>query len=158
MVMTIRRAATDDLEALHAIERACFDDPWSMAMLASELDDDPRRLPLVAVADDAIVGFALFWVIVDEIHLVNVAVAPDCRRRGIAQQLLDHLLASPAGRAAAILTLEVRISNEGAIAFYRRNGFVDVALRPRYYPDTGEDALVMLKTLDSTDRGPARPL
>ena len=151
MGVRVRPATREDLDAIVAIERASFSDPWSPRLLGDELEADPRRRPFVALDDDRIVGFALFWVIVDEIHLVNVAVAPEARRRGVAQAMLDHVLTTEAGRRAAIMTLEVRVTNEAAIAFYRRNGFVDVALRPRYYPDTGEDALVMLKTL----RGPS---
>lgn len=155
MGIAIRPAVPEDLPAIRTIEHASFSDPWTDGMLSGELEPDPRRMPLVAVDSGEIVAFALFWRIVDEIHLVNVAVAPAHRRRGIAQTLLDHVLGGEPGRLAAIVTLEVRISNEPAIAFYRRNGFVDIALRPRYYPDTGEDALVMLKRL-----GPegARPL
>ena len=157
MAVAIRPAVPGDLEAILAVERASFPAPWSRDAIAAELHDDPRRMPLVAVEHAAVVGFALVWVIADELHLVNLAVLPDHRRRGIAQLLLDAVLDSEAGHRAAIMTLEVRVGNEAAIAFYRRNGFVDVAFRPRYYPDTHEDALVMLKQLRRPDEGPQGP-
>ncbi|HKK71729.1 MAG TPA: ribosomal protein S18-alanine N-acetyltransferase [Candidatus Krumholzibacteria bacterium] len=147
MDVETRPATRGDLEAILAVERASFPAPWSRDALAAELQGDPRRMPMVAVHAGKVVGFALVWVIADEVHLVNLAVLPDHRRRGIAQQLLDAVLDTEAGRRAAIMTLEVRVGNDEAIAFYRRNGFVDVAFRPRYYPDTHEDALVMLKPL-----------
>ena len=146
--IVIRAAGPDDLDGILAVETACFREPWSAQNLAAELDGDPRRMPLVAVLGAEIVGFGLFWVIADEIHLVNLAVLPAWRRHGLAQAMLDHALASEAGRAASIVTLEVRVTNAAAIALYRRNGFIDLALRRGYYPDTGEDALVMLKRLD----------
>jgi ribosomal-protein-alanine N-acetyltransferase len=157
VAVAIRPAALGDLEAILAVERASFPVPWSRDAIAAELHEDHRRMPLVAADDGTIVGFALVWVIADELHLVNLAVLPDHRRRGIAQRLLDAVLDSEPGRRAAIMTLEVRVGNEAAIAFYRRNGFVDVAFRPRYYPDTHEDALVMLKQLRPPDEGPQGP-
>ena len=149
MSVRIRPAVLGDLDALVELERAAFADPWSRESLRTELAGDSRRMPLVACDGDEVVGVALIWVVADEMHLVSLAVHPARRREGIAQALLDHALASDAGRRAAIMTLEVRAGNEGAIALYRRNGFVDVALRPHYYPDTDEDALVMVKPLDS---------
>lgn len=153
MTLAIRAATADDLDGIVAIEAACFGDPWSVDNLAAELDGDARRLPLVALEGVRMVGFAFYWVIADEIHLINVAVLPDFRRRGVAQALLDHVLDGSAGVRASVMTLEVRVTNAAAIALYRRNGFIDIALRPRYYPDTGEDALIMLKTLDEGPPG-----
>jgi len=158
MSVTVRGATRDDLDAIEAIEKACFGDPWSRNSLAGEIEGDPRRLPLVAVDGDDVVAFAFYWVIADEIHLVNVAVAPAHRRQGIAQLLLDHVIEGEVGRNAAIITLEVRITNVGAIALYRRNGFRDIALREKYYPDTGEDALIMLKRLGPSASGGPRGL
>ena len=132
MDLRIRPATIEDLDALVALERLAFADPWSRDSLASELVAGRRRLPLVAYLGDRMVGVALVWVVADELHLVSLAVDPAHRRRGIAQALLDAVLASPEGQRAAIMTLEVRISNEAAINLYRRNDFLDVAVRPRY--------------------------
>jgi ribosomal-protein-alanine N-acetyltransferase len=89
----------------------------------------------------------MFWGVADEIHLVTIAVEPEMRRRGIASVLLNSLLDSDLARDKRLVTLEVRAGNTAAIELYRRYGFREVALRPRYYPDNHEDALVMLREL-----------
>lgn len=156
MELRTRRAVPADLPRVMAIERASFSAPWSEDSIAVELaSGDPRRLPWVAELDGDIVAFALVWVVADELHLVSFAVDPAMRRRGIGQLLLDTVLDTPEAKRASIMTLEVRASNHAALALYRRNGFLDIALRPRYYPDTDEDAVVMLKPLAS---GPAADL
>jgi [ribosomal protein S18]-alanine N-acetyltransferase len=150
MELRTRRAVPADLPRVMAIERASFSAPWSEDSIASELAaGDPRRLPWVAELDGVIVAFALVWVVADELHLVSFAVDPAMRRRGIGQLLLDAVLDTPEAKRASIMTLEVRATNRAALALYRRNGFLDIALRPRYYPDTDEDAVVMLKPLGS---------
>ena len=158
MEISFRRAVPADLPRVLEIERASFPSPWSEASIAGELDSsDPRRMPLVAQWEQAIVGFALVWVVADELHLVSLAVDPAHRRRGIGQGLLDAVQASPEGQRARLLTLEVRASNAAALALYRRNGFMDIALRPHYYPETGEDAVVMLKPLEPKHDAGAQP-
>lgn len=144
---TIRRGVASDLAEISRIERACFPSPWSEAALAIELTGDPRRMALVVEEEGHLVGFALVWVVADELHLVSLAVDPARRREGWAQALLDRLLDTEEGRAANLVTLEVRPTNHAAVALYHRNGFLDIALRPNYYAETGEDALVMLKPL-----------
>ena len=144
---TIRRGVASDLAEVSRIERACFPSPWSDAALGLELSGDPRRLALVVEEEGRLIGFALVWVVADELHLVSLAVDPARRREGWAQALLDRLLDTEEGRRANLLTLEVRPTNSAAVALYHRNGFLDIALRPNYYPETGEDALVMLKPL-----------
>ncbi len=143
----IRDAQFLDLDTIEALEREIFPQPWSRGMLADELSRDPRRIALLASDSNRPLGFAFCWRVEDELHLINLGVLPDCRRRGVAQAILDHLLAHSRAQGAAIVTLEVRANNEPARRFYRRNGFLELALRPEYYPDTREDAVVMLKTL-----------
>lgn len=148
MAVRYRRALPEDLPQVMAIEQASFPTPWSEESIAAELDPgDPRRLPWVAERDGRILGFALVWVVADELHLVSLAVDPTQRRQHIGQRLLDAVLATPQGRCARLMTLEVRASNAPALALYRRNGFVEIALRARYYPENDEDAVVMLKPL-----------
>lgn len=145
----IRSAGPDDLDAVEALERGIFPNPWSRGMLTEELRSDEQRIALIALEGELPIGFAFCWRVVDELHLINLGVLPSHRRRGVAQAILDHLLAHPRARDASIVTLEVRASNLAAQRFYQQNGFLEVALRPRYYPDTKEDAMIMLKTLDS---------
>jgi ribosomal-protein-alanine N-acetyltransferase len=150
--MRIRRAEPRDLDAIVAIEDTSFTAAWSRSALAGELAEDPRRLAVVAEEDEEVIGYAFVWIVADELHLVSLAVAPGRRRQGIASAMMGHLLQSEQTRSASIMTLEVRASNEPALALYRRWGFLEVAIRPRYYPDDKEDALVMLKVLRPPDQ------
>ena len=152
--LLFRRASPGDLEDILGIEQESFPVPWTAAGLAPELEDDGRHLPLVAFSGDELVAFALVWIVADELHLVNFAVRPPRRREGIGQALLDEVLARARDRGTKIVTLEVRDGNEAARELYRGSGFVEVALRPDYYPDSREDAVIMLKTLDGAP-GPA---
>ncbi len=147
--LRIRRAGPEDLPRLLALERAIFPHPWSRAMIEAELRPEPERIPLLAFLGDEPVGYAFCWRVADELHLVNLGVLARCRRRGVGRALLGRVLADPAAAGAALMTLEVRRSNEAAIAFYRGQDFRAVAIRPRYYPDTDEDAVIMLRELDS---------
>lgn len=154
MNLVFRQAGPGDLEAILEIEQASFSIPWTEAGVSPELEDDGQHLPLVAFRDGVLVAFALIWILADELHLVNFAVRPELRREGIGQALLDEVLARAVQQGSAIVTLEVRDGNEAARELYRASGFVEVALRSGYYPDTREDAVIMLKTLDSNP-GPA---
>jgi len=139
-----RNAGPGDLDAILAIERACFSIPWTAEALAPELEVDGRHEPVLAMLGGEPVGFALVWVIADERHLVNLAVDPGHRRQGIGQQMLTEVIERARADGARLVTLEVRESNEAARKLYRDFGFIDVALRPHYYPDSREDAVIML--------------
>lgn len=138
-----------DLEAVDEIERHSFKSPWPAQVFLEELSRDWARVD-VARERGRVVGFVDYWLVHDEVHLLAIATHPDARRRGIGQRLLDHLLALARARAAALVTLEVRRSNVPAIALYERAGFVTVGVRPRYYAEDSEDALVMTLELQST--------
>jgi ribosomal-protein-alanine N-acetyltransferase len=152
VTLEFRDAQPADLDAILAIERASFPIPWSPETLIPELVQDGRRQPLIAQLDGEPVAFALVWVIADERHLVNFAVHPDRRREGIGREMLAAVLDRARVEGARIVTLEVRATNEAALELYRGFGFIEVALRPRYYPDTREDAVIML--LDLRAEGP----
>jgi [ribosomal protein S18]-alanine N-acetyltransferase len=136
----VRRLVYSDLPAALSIERRSFDTPWSLAMFVLELSK-PSGICLAAAGDDGLVGYLVCSRYADVWHVMNVAVRPDRRRRGIASQLLERLF-SEAGPEARY-TLEVRTSNLGAIAMYERFGFRPAGHRRRYYHDNGEDALIM---------------
>lgn len=153
MKLRIRSAGPADLPEILAIERASFTLPWSEAALLPELAEDGRHAPLLAFADDAAAGFALIWTIADELHLVNFAVHPSFRRRGVGRALLEEVFRGARERGLRRVTLEVRESNEAARELYRQFGFVEIALRPRYYPDTREDAVIMLCDLTAPGAG-----
>ncbi len=148
--ITIRPLGYSDLPQVMAIERRSFPTAWSLAMFVLELSK-PSGVCLAAVdrsvghrRDGAITGYLICSRYDRVWHLMNIAVQPGARRRGIATSLLEQML-ERAG-ADAPYTLEVRTSNAPAIALYERFGFRPAGTRPRYYADTGEDALIMWRT------------
>jgi len=133
----------DDLEAVHGIELASFSVPWPDDAYRNELLTNRLASYVVARAGDAVVGFGGLWVMVDEAHITTFAVDPRWRRRGVGEWILLGLLGRAAERNAREATLEVRISNMPARRLYEKYGFRPVGIRPRYYSDNGEDALIM---------------
>jgi ribosomal-protein-alanine N-acetyltransferase len=133
----------EDLAAVHAIERASFDSPWPADAYRSELETNRLAQYLVVQAGDVIVAYAGMWLMVDEAHIITFAVHPLWRRQRIGERLLLALLDLALDAGAHEATLEVRLSNLGARRLYEKFGFRPVGLRPRYYSDNGEDALIM---------------
>jgi ribosomal-protein-alanine N-acetyltransferase len=133
----------DDLPAVHAIERASFAVPWPDDAYRNEIRTNRLASYVVARLADDVVGFAGLWVMVDEAHVTTFAVHPGWRRRGVGERLLLALLDLAVGRQAREATLEVRLSNLPARKLYEKYGFRPVGIRPRYYSDNGEDALIM---------------
>jgi ribosomal-protein-alanine N-acetyltransferase len=134
-----------------AIERRAFPTPWSLAMFVLELSK-PSSICLAAAERDrtrptSLLGYVICSRYADVWHVMNIAVDPPKRRRGIATALLDGVI-ERAG-AGASYTLEVRPSNPGAISLYEQFGFRTAGTRPRYYHDTGEDAVIMWRTPES---------
>jgi ribosomal-protein-alanine N-acetyltransferase len=136
----VRPLVYSDLPTVLAIERRSFQTPWSLAMFVLELSK-PGGICLACEDEEGIVAYLVCSRYTDVWHLMNVAVAPEHRRRGIASELMRQLF--EAAGAEARITLEVRQSNLGAIAMYRSFGFRDAGHRRRYYHDNGEDALIM---------------
>jgi ribosomal-protein-alanine N-acetyltransferase len=145
----IRSFAPDDVSQVASIEAASYRDPWS----EESFRDVQKSLDTswVAVSEDSeeIIGYLVTQWVVDEVHILNVAVRADCRRRGVATNLLAMLLDLASHRGMREAYLEVRVSNHAARNIYRNFGFSDMATRKRYYPD-GEDALVMQMNLTNT--------
>ncbi|MGH2954492.1 MAG: ribosomal protein S18-alanine N-acetyltransferase [Solirubrobacterales bacterium] len=138
--LAIRRLVYGDLPSVLAIERRSFDTPWSLAMFVLELSK-PSGICLAASGANGLAGYLVCSRYADVWHLMNVAVAPEHRRLGVARGLMESLF-ERAGRNARY-TLEVRTSNAPAIAMYERFGFRPAGHRRRYYHDNGEDALIM---------------
>lgn len=129
-----------------ALEKLCFSDPWSENSIAYELTN---RLSywLVAEEDGEVVGYVGSQSVLGESDMMNVAVHPDYRRKGIAEALVLALSADLKKRDNVCLTLEVRVSNDLAIALYEKLGFTQVGRRPNYYRNPKEDALILRKSL-----------
>lgn len=134
----------EQLDQVLDLEARAFEHPWSPELVARELEQDHSMI-LVISSEDRVAGFVIAWLVVDELHILNVAVDPSLRRRGLARLLLGELLDRAQRCGMSLATLEVRVSNEAAIRLYEGLGFRTIGLRRRYYAD-GEDALVMQRT------------
>ena len=152
----IRPMQASDLDQVVGIEELSFPHPWTRDQFTTELEREPFsrcHVPTREGAGDviqnrAVVGFIMAWLIVDELHINNLAVAPDVRRKGVAAALLDHSIDEAIKMGAAWCQLEVRVLNLPARELYRRFGFKVLGIRKGYYQG-GEDALVMGKELVS---------
>jgi ribosomal-protein-alanine N-acetyltransferase len=137
----------DDLDRVVDIERAGFRNPWSRDLLARELGHAWSHILLAVEREDGeerILGYIVFWLVHDEIHILNIATALEARRRGVGRALMLEAHASGKARGSTIATLEVRRSNAPAIALYLSLGYRQVGVRPNYYQEEGEDAIVMI--------------
>jgi ribosomal-protein-alanine N-acetyltransferase len=154
--LELRRLELHDLNEIERIERASYPTPWSRSMFAGELAK-PSSLSVGAFDREsgALVGYLVISRYVDAWHVMNVAVAPEQRRRGVARTLLEHLFEVTGGDERRGYTLEVRVSNEGAIKLYERLGFVARGVRRGYYTDNREDALIMWRDPVSDERAEA---
>ena len=133
-----------EIDDVMAIERESFTNPWTREMhLADQEHRSVAFCYLARGAGGAVVGFCSFWRVVDELHINNLAVRPEFRRRGVARALLARVLADGARLGAVRATLEVRRSNETARLLYERLGFTVAAVRQSYYTNPVEDALVL---------------
>lgn len=126
------------------LEKLCFADPWSEMSIASELRNIWSYW-VVALDGDEVVGYIGSQSSCDETDIMNIAVHPDCRRRGIAESLIDNLIKELKNRGSHALMLEVRVSNDPAIALYEKLGFHQVGRRKNYYRNPKEDALILRK-------------
>jgi len=142
----LRALGMADLPTIEAIERASYPTPWSRSMFAGEIAK-PHSLCVGAFDEETgqLAGYVIISRYVDAWHVMNIAVSPHHRRRGIAWTLLDHLFHVTAGQGHRGYTLEVRVSNSDAIRLYESVGFKARGIRRGYYTDNREDALIMWK-------------
>ncbi len=149
LTLIVEAMGLDDLPAVQAIEQASFTTPWPSHAYRAELETNRLAQYVVARVDGSVVAYAGLWLMVDEAHITTFAVDPRWRRQGIGERLLIALLDIARARHAREATLEVRLSNLAARRLYEKYGFRPVGLRPHYYSDDNEDALIM--TTDSLD-------
>jgi len=153
--VVVRRARTDDLDAVVAIEDVSFPTPWSRALLASELDQ-PGSIYVVAELNGQVAGFVGLWHVMDEGHICTIAVAPEQRGRGLGELLVLAALDAAVGVGSDAVHLEYRVGNDAAAKLYAKLGFERVGLRKGYYTDTGEDAVLARVRGLGSDDGRAR--
>jgi ribosomal-protein-alanine N-acetyltransferase len=154
IAMTVAPMQERDLDEVLALEQVSFTEPWTRKMFLGELRGNAFATNLVARAGEAgydhdipartLLGYVMFWVVFEEIHLMNLAVRPEVRRRGIAARLVQRVLWEGAARGAQVALLEVRASNTAAIALYHRLGFIIKDIRRGYYDHPREDAVIMV--------------
>lgn len=150
--MEVRNMQPADVAQVAELEKLCFSAPWSENSIRSELTN-PLSLWLVAVDGDTIAGYVGSQSVMGEADMMNVAVAPVYRRQGVAERLVALLVDKLTFNNVSSLTLEVRASNEPAIALYRKMSFVQVGRRPNYYTKPKEDALILRKEWRCEDSG-----
>ena len=143
-------SCADDLDGIARIERESFSDPWSRESIARLIGSD-AALCLTAKAGGEVAGYAFMYVVGDESELLNIAVAPDARRRGIARAMMREALTGAAALGAVVTYLEVRASNDPAAALYSSLGFERIGSRKNYYRYPTEDAVLMAKVLKSPE-------
>lgn len=137
-------AGDPDLDGVLAVEAESFSNPWTRQMYAWELQNrSVCHIYVVRTAEEPVIGFCAFWLVLDEIHINNVAIRPAFRGRGIGTALLRRVLTEARRLGATRATLEVRASNTGARRLYERMGFYVAATRPNYYSSPVEDALIL---------------
>jgi ribosomal-protein-alanine N-acetyltransferase len=170
-VVVLRSAVISDASALADLDQICFSVPWSRSAFESDLSDPANKVYLVweahysaaepaagiAPADvniilmknrnSRIIGYGGFWQIVDDAEIMNIAIHPEWRRLHLAGELLTAMVESAKARKLNTMSLEVRTGNQAAFNLYRRFGFEQSGIRPGYYSDNGEDAIIMLKNI-----------
>ena len=154
LTLRIDAMTVADIEQVHDIELASFPVPWPSYAFRQELEGNRMAHYLVCRVGADLVAYGGLWLMVDEAHVTSFAVMPEWRRHGIGGRLMLELMDLAADLGARVATLEVRLSNEAARLLYQRFGFRPVGVRPHYYSDNGEDALIMTTDpLDSEQMG-----
>ena len=153
----IRRMTKEDLAEVMAIENSCFQSPWSENAFTRELTENFLATYLVMEhlweGGRCIFAYGGYWFIKSDIHITNIAVAPDYQGIGAGRMMMNALLEHARHQGAERVTLEVRQSNEPAKTLYRTMGFKILGVRPNYYQDNNEDAVIMYKVI--SDKGKA---
>ena len=142
MDIEYRLARCGDKDGVYFVEASCFRVPWSLEAIEFDLCNKPEAVYVVALAGGHVIGFTGMHVLIDEGHVMNMAVLEEYRRQGVGQKLMETLF-ELAPRVVGSYTLEVRASNRAAIRLYKRLGFYGVGFRRGYYTNPVEDALIM---------------
>lgn len=144
---SLRLMNLSDVDAVHALECECFEDPWTREAFEAECRNHLARYYLV-VTEESVVGYCGLWKVVDEGHITNLCIAPNHRKKGLGNWMMRRVFDMAKAEDILNLTLEVRASNEKAIRLYETLGFSSAGLRKAYYENNGEDALIMWIALE----------
>lgn len=134
------------IDEIVEIEKLSFAIPWSKDAFLQEYFHNPQANYVVALSEDQVVGYGGFWIIFDEAHITNIAVHPNFRGQKIGTCIVEAMIEKAASQGVNSLTLEVRKSNTVAQSLYEKYGFLSVGVRPKYYSDNGEDAVIMWRS------------
>lgn len=152
VTIRVRDMRPDDVDAVMGIERVSFPTPWSRRLFEEEFQRDfSSALVACREPDGPVLGYAVCWTVASESHLLNIAVRPEARDRGVGRALLRECIRRGARKGARKIYLEVRPTNAPAIHLYESEGFVRVGIRRNYYTDTGEDALLLSRRIREED-------
>lgn len=143
---TIREMTAEDVQAVVDVENDVFTTAWSAQMFAQEIEN-PLTTYLLVCMDEEVIGFGGFWLVVDEAQVTNIAIKQDWQSRGYGRVLVGDLMKMARQKGALTISLEVRPSNKRAIKLYEKLGFAEVGIRPGYYQDNGENAILMAAKL-----------
>lgn len=146
--MILRPMIYEDLEQVVEIEKASMPSPWSKELFEEELKRDRARY-FVGEMDGQVAGYMGYWEAPEEAHIINLAIAPRFRQKGLGFQMMEYCLSFAYNKGARLATLEVRESNEAALKLYEKMNFRTVAIRKKYYSDNQENAIVMLRELEA---------
>ena len=148
MEIIIRQMKEDDLGRIMEIEKDCFTTPWSRESFLIEITENLLARYLVAEVDGIVAGYGGIWMIVGEGHITNIGVESKYRKLGVGKKLVEGLITVSKAMGIKSMTLEVRESNIPAQKLYEQYGFISHGIRPNYYQDDNEDAIIMWKKLD----------
>ncbi len=147
MDISIRKMEEKDLERIMEIENQAFTTPWPKEAFLLEITKNQLARYLVAEVENMVVGYGGIWLILDEGHVTNIAVDSRYREKGIGKKLVEGLISLCSEEKIMAMTLEVRASNIAAQNLYKKYGFTESGIRPNYYADDKEDAIIMWKSL-----------
>jgi ribosomal-protein-alanine N-acetyltransferase len=151
--LTIEPMRQVHIDAIAEIENEVFANPWTAEMFRQEVADNQLSRSYVLLVEGRVTGYIVSWFLQEEVHLLNIAVAPSRLRGGLGRHMLSYLIDTARREHKEVISLEVRESNESAIAMYRSTGFVPVGLRRDYYRDDRENALLMALPLARRSEG-----
>jgi ribosomal-protein-alanine N-acetyltransferase len=145
--LSFRFMTLDDVDAVYELEQLSFTTPWPRDAFVNELTLNQNARYVVAVEGERVVAYCGMWIVLDEAHITNIAVHPDCRGRKIGERLMRQMMGLAYLLGARSMTLEVRPSNTIARSMYAKLGFAEHGRRKHYYSDNNEDAIIMWVTL-----------